>query len=95
MDLNTQMVRVRPRDTVDMARLEELAQSGNPISVLCGVAGPSIARQIIEGGGSAEIKLSVIRLAIDTQDGVEAIFDHFVLEEPKSRAPLVHWLLRS
>jgi len=77
----------------ESANLEELAKAGSSIEIPCGTAGPSIARQIIKGGGSAEISLSLVRMATDTQDGVEAIFDNFILEEKGSGRPLVHSLL--
>lgn len=95
MKSKEKLVRVRARDSVDSKKLEDLAKAGSSISISCGTAGPSIARQIIKGNGSAEVSLHLVQMAIDTQDGVEAIFDHFILEESKSRAPLGHWLIRS
>ena len=79
----------------ESANLEELAKHGSPILGACGTAGPSIARQIIEGGGRAEIPLNLVRMATDTQDGIEAIFDNFILEEKDSGKPLVHSLISS
>jgi hypothetical protein len=84
-----QLVRVTAREG---ANLEALAGASGPISAACGTAGPSIARQVISGNGAAEVPLSVIQMATDTQAGVEAIFDNFVLSDPRTAAPLVHFL---
>ena len=86
------LIRVRARES---ANLEELAKRDSPIKIPCGNAGPLIARQIIEGGGRAEVSLGLVRTATDTQDGVEAIFDNFILEDKKTRKPLIHMLLCS
>lgn len=81
---------VTARDGVD---IEELAQSMNSIESACGTVGSSIARQIIEGNGKAVVKLSLIRSATDTQSGVEAIFDNFILTELRGGLPVVHMLM--
>jgi hypothetical protein len=65
-----------------------------PISGACGSAGPSIARQVLSGNGSAKIPIYLILLATDTQDGVEAIFDNFILQEPVTLSPLFTALAR-
>jgi len=90
MKIKNNVVIVTARDGVD---LEELSGAMSSISVACGTAGPSIARQIIEGGGVAEVSLSLIRVATDTQSGVEAIFDNFVLSNSRGGRPLVYSLL--
>jgi hypothetical protein len=89
---NTQrLVRVMARDGIDLSPLSE---SMGPISAACGTAGPSIARQVLAGNGKAEIPLSLILLATDTQSGVEAIFDNFQLSDPQTAAPLFHALAK-
>ena len=90
MKSKNKLVRVTAREGAD---LEELSGSMSSISGACGTAGPSIARQIIEGGGVAEVSFTLIRLATDTQSGVEAIFDNFVLSDSRTHSPLVHSLL--
>lgn len=91
MKTNQRLVRVTAREGAD---LEELAGVGSSILADCGTAGPSIARKIISGSGVAEVPLSVIKLATDTQSGVEAIFDNFVLSDLRTAEPLFHSLVR-
>jgi hypothetical protein len=86
------LVRVTARVGVN---LKELAGDMSPISVACGSAGPSIARQIISGDGMADVPLSLIQLATDTQDGVEAIFDNFALSDPRTAKPLFNLLIKA
>ena len=84
-------VRVHIRNGVD---LYLLVSAESPLKVPCGSIGRSIAQRVLEGGGVASIPLSDIRMAIDTQDGVNAIMDNFNLEDPKTLRPLLFELLR-
>ena len=72
--------------------LESLARHNGPLAVPCGTVGPSIARAVLAGNGQAEISMSSLRIAIDTQEGVESILDNFELYEPKNKRPLL-WTL--
>lgn len=85
------LIRVVAREGID---LEELSQASGPLLTECGTAGPSIAQRVRDGNGVAEIKLSLLALAVDTQSGIEAIFDNFAVYESKTKAPLILSLLK-
>jgi hypothetical protein len=72
--------------------LSNLAEYEGPLAVPCGIVGPSIAREVLEGEGRAQISISKLKIAIDTQDGVESILDNFELRDPKSGKPFL-WSL--
>lgn len=85
------VVRVSARDGVDV---QKLAGPESPLEVPCGSVGPLIARDVLAGKGKAMISLSTLRTATDTQEGVEAIFDHFVLSDAKTGEPLFYALAK-
>ena len=76
------------------ADLRNLAEHDGPLLVPCGTVGSSIARAVLSGGGQAEISLLNLKIATQTQDGVEGIFDNFQLYDTETRAPLF-WSLVS
>ncbi|MDL5364161.1 hypothetical protein QSH18_00915 [Xanthomonas sp. NCPPB 2654] len=68
--------------------LHNLAKSDGPLAKPCGTVGPSIARKVLAGDGQAEISILDLKIATDTQSGVEAILDNFELYDPKTKTPL-------
>lgn len=74
--------------------LHNLAKHDGPLLVPCGTVGVYIARAVLAGGGKAEIEMSYLKIATDTQDGVEGIFDNFELYDTKTKYPLF-WTLVS
>lgn len=75
------------------ADLSRLSRSDGPLAVPCGVIGASIAKAVMSGEGKAEIPLLDLKIAMDTQSGVEAIMDNFELYDSKTKAPLLHLLI--
>ncbi|WP_153043164.1 hypothetical protein [Xanthomonas nasturtii] len=76
------------------AILEILSGPGSPLKGPCGASGKIIAREVLDGGGRALVEVSKIRMAIDTIDGVNAIFDNFDLVDKDSGMPIVHKLMK-
>lgn len=68
--------------------LHNLAKSDGPLANPCGAVGPSIARAVLAGDGQADISMLNLKIATDTQSGVEAILDNFELYDPKTNTPL-------
>ncbi|MBW3512220.1 MULTISPECIES: hypothetical protein [unclassified Janthinobacterium] len=85
------MVIVTPRPH---ANLELLSRIDGPLSVPCGVIGPSLARQVLAGNGRVVIPASHLRTAFDTQDGVNALLDNFDFAAERTQAPLLFELLK-
>lgn len=83
-------------DVIVVARDKEnlliLSEPSGPLAVPCGTAGPSIAKQVLEGNGKANIPMEILKLAIDTQYGLESIHANFELYDPKTQKPLL-WSL--
>ena len=73
-------------DLIDLARYD------GPLAVPCGTVGPSIARAVLEGNGKAKVSMLNLKIAIDTQYGVESILDNFELYDSKNGKPLL-WSL--
>ncbi|MCC8468620.1 hypothetical protein [Xanthomonas phaseoli] len=73
--------------------LHDLAKAYGPLGIPCGTVGPSIARDVLAGDGQAEISMLNLKIAIDTQSGVEAILDNFELYDPKTQKPLFWYLV--
>lgn len=73
--------------------LHNLARHDGPLANPCGAIGPSIAREVLDGNGKAEISMLDLKIAIDTQDGVKSILDNFELYDPKSQTPLIWFLI--
>lgn len=92
MSLKEATVTISPRLGVD---LDNLTDSDGPLSVPCGSAGTSIARKVKEGNGKANIQLSLLKIAMDNQDGVEAILDNFELTDSKTLKPMLFILIDS
>ncbi|WP_428239503.1 hypothetical protein [Gynuella sp.] len=90
MSSDRKTVVVTPRTGVD---LDILSSSKGPLHIPCGNIGPLIARSVKDGGGKAYISLSDLKIATDTQSGVEAIFDHFELTDKNTLKPLIHHLI--
>jgi hypothetical protein len=84
------MVVVVAREGVDLVKL---SGSEGPMSVPCGTIGPSIAKRVLQEGGTALIPAGDIRLAIDTCAGVNALLDSFHLLDDRTRRPLLLQLL--
>jgi hypothetical protein len=75
------------------ADLADLSRHDGPLAAPCGTIGPSVAKAVLSGQGKAEISLLNLKIAMDTQSGVEAIMDNFELYDRKTRAPLLHLLI--
>ena len=90
MSLKEATVIVSARLGVD---LDNLTESNSPLASRCGTIGPSIARKVREGSGTANIQLSHLKVAMDTQDGVEAILDNFELTDSKTLKPMLFVLI--
>ena len=75
------------------ADLANLSRHDGPLARPCETIGPSIAKAVLSGQGKAEISLLNLKIAMDTQSGVEAIMDNFELYDPKSKAPLLQFLI--
>lgn len=73
--------------------LDNLTKSNGPLSSPCGSAGPSIANSVKEGNGKANVKLSFLKIAMETQDGVAAILDNFELTDSKTKKPMISVLI--
>lgn len=85
MSMKEAKVTIRARPGVD---LHNLAKFDGPLGAPCGTVGPSIAREVLAGEGQAEFSMLNLKIAIDTQGGVEAVLDNFELYDPKTKAPL-------
>ncbi|MDD2468466.1 MAG: hypothetical protein PHI97_31175 [Desulfobulbus sp.] len=90
MNIKEETVIIVARTGVD---LDKLSASTGPMSAPCGPIGPSIARAVKEGGGKANFSLLNLKIAMDSQSGVEMIFDNFELIDSKSLTPLVFSLI--
>lgn len=86
------MVHVKARPHADLVKL---SGDNSPMELPCGGVGPQIAKKVLNGNGQALIPIHQIRMAIDTDDGVNAIFDKFVLTDPHSQYPLPFVLIRN
>lgn len=73
--------------------LANLAKKTGLLADPCGTAGPSIARKVLEGNGKATVSMNLLKLATETQLGVEVILDNFELYDAKTKAPLLSWLI--
>ncbi len=73
--------------------LTDLSRNDGPLKVPCGNIGPSIAKAVLAGNGQAKVSLLDIKLAIDTQYGVESIMDNFELYDSKTKKPLLDFLV--
>ncbi|MFN9474661.1 hypothetical protein [Acidovorax sp.] len=91
MNISDRMVLVVARESADLPRL---AGSESPMKNPCGSIGRMIAAEVLEGGGSAQIPVRDIKLAIDNIDGVRAVLDSFDLFDSASREPLLSFLLK-
>jgi hypothetical protein len=72
--------------------LHILVQHDGPLAGPCGSIGPSIARVVLEGKGRAEVSMAKLKIAMDTQAGVEGILDNFELYDSRTQTPLI-WSL--
>lgn len=77
----------------NMDNLDELSRRDGPL-VQFGTRATSIARKVKEGNGKAVISYVDLRIAMDTQDAVNAIFDNFDLYDARTKAPLIYQLLK-
>ncbi len=73
--------------------LPRLAESDGPLMVPCGSAGAVIAGEVLKGNGQAKIKMGILKMAIDNQQGTEIILDNFELYDENSGHPLLWSLL--
>lgn len=69
--------------------LSDLARCDGPLAVPCGTIGPSIAREVLKGKGQARVPMLRLKMAIDTQCGVESILDNFELYDHNNGQPLL------
>ncbi|MCQ8130424.1 hypothetical protein [Methylomonas rivi] len=72
--------------------LVNLARHDGPLAIPCGTVGPSVAKAVLEGKGKAKVSMLNLKIAIDTQYGVESILDNFELYDSTTRKPLL-WSL--
>ncbi|KFJ11023.1 hypothetical protein DR66_2264 [Delftia acidovorans] len=79
------------RPGIDLQRSEGLKTR---LNVVCGSVGGTIFTAVMDGNGKADIRISCLKMAMDTQDGVEAIMDHFEILATKSQRPFI-WVLLS
>jgi len=49
---------------------------------------------VLEGNGQAVVPISHIRMAVDTDAGVNVLLDNFDLIDPRTQSPLLFALLR-
>lgn len=59
------------------------------LKVVGGSVGSMIFTAVMDGNGKAEIRVSHLKIAMDTQDGVEAIMDHFEILDTRSQRPFI------
>jgi hypothetical protein len=85
------MVQVMARSGADLIKL---SSSDSPLMAPCGSVGPLIAKKVLDGNGLALIQISHVRMAIDTTEGVNALFDNFDLTDPHSMNPFLFVLLK-
>ncbi len=85
------LVLVRVREGVN---LPLLASNKSPLENPCGAIGPMIAEYVLKGNGVAMVDAGDLKMAFDTNDGVNAIMDCFDLEDPTTNNPLLFELLR-
>lgn len=88
---------VKEREVLVVARnvenLDKLSSREGPL-VIFGTIATSIARKVKEGNGTAIIPSKDLKIILDTQDAVNAIFDNFDLYDAKTKSPLIHELLK-
>lgn len=90
MNLNVETVIINARLGID---LDKLSSPIGPMYASCGVIGPSIARAVRDGNGTAYFALLDLKIAMDNQSGVEMVFDNFELLDSISLKPLVFSLI--
>ncbi len=90
MKANALKVTVKARQGTD---LKKLSRFDGPLSNPCGLIGPNIANSVLSGNGKSEVLLNDLRLAMDTQSGVEAIMDNFALYDSKTGKSLLLFLI--
>src|SRR5256885_14478956 len=70
------------RPGIDLQRSEGLKTM---LKTVCGSVSGMIFTAVMDGNGKADIRISYLKMAMDTQDGVEAIMDHFeILDTQRS-----------
>lgn len=88
---------VKDRKVLVIARkpenLDKLSSLEGPL-VIFGTIATSIARKVKEGNGKAVISSKDLKITLDTQDAVNAIFDNFDLYDLETKNPLVYQLLK-
>jgi len=89
---------LKEREVLVVARnienLDKLSSRDGPL-VVFGTIATSIARKVKEGNGTAIIPSKDLKIILDTQDAVNAIFDNFDLYDAKTNSPLIHELLKN
>ncbi|ABX35736.1 hypothetical protein Daci_3098 [Delftia acidovorans SPH-1] len=79
------------RPGIDLQRSEGLKTM---LKTVCGSVSGMIFTAVMDGNGKADIRISYLKMAMDTQDGVEAIMDHFEILDTQSQRPFI-WVLLS
>lgn len=87
----------KDRDVLVVARthanLDELSNPRGPLLNFSSAA-TSMAKKVKEGNGRAVIPSSHLRMILDIQAAVNAIFDNFELYDAKTQSPLIWELLK-